>query len=87
MRFLGEHQKQHADKPFFMYVTFTAAHWPMHALPEDIAKYDGKYDGGYGPTNEKLARYLGRLFPEESAAPITGVGSPATSSPANATPA
>ena len=39
----------HADKPFFLYVAYTAAHWPMHALPEDIAKYKGKYDAGYEP--------------------------------------
>lgn len=36
-----------ADKPFFMYVAYTAAHWPMHALPEDIAKYKGHYDEGW----------------------------------------
>ena len=30
-----------------MYVAYTAAHWPMHALEHDIAKYEGKYDGGY----------------------------------------
>jgi eukaryotic-like serine/threonine-protein kinase len=45
---------------------------------QDLEHY--MYDGGYGPTNEKLARYLGRLFPEESIAPITGVGSPANAS-------
>ena len=25
--------------PFFMYVSFNAPHWPLHAKPEDIAKY------------------------------------------------
>ena len=30
-----------------MYVSFTAAHWPMHALDKDIKKYEGKYDAGY----------------------------------------
>lgn len=35
------------DRPFFGYVAFTAAHWPLHALPEDIAKYEGKYDEGW----------------------------------------
>ena len=44
MRFIGEHAERHAGKPFFLYVAYTAAHWPMHALPEDIAKYKGKYD-------------------------------------------
>ncbi len=34
-------------KPMFMYVAFTAAHWPLHARPETIAKYDGVYDNGY----------------------------------------
>ena len=47
VRFIADHQQQHADQPLFLYVAFTAAHWPMHALPEDIAKYDGKYDAGY----------------------------------------
>ncbi len=40
-RFIRDHDAQHHDQPLFMYVAFTAAHWPMHALPEDIAKYKG----------------------------------------------
>ena len=31
--------REHAAQPFFLYVAYTAAHWPMHALAEDIAKY------------------------------------------------
>lgn len=46
-RFVNDHKSSHAEKPFFLYVAFTAAHWPMHALPEDIAKYKGKYAAGY----------------------------------------
>ncbi|HVJ87355.1 MAG TPA: arylsulfatase [Caulifigura sp.] len=52
VRYIGEHATGHADKPFFMYVAYTAAHWPMHALPEDIRKYDGTYDVGYSPFRE-----------------------------------
>ncbi|MEW4452395.1 arylsulfatase [Bremerella sp. JC817] len=48
VQFLKQHEESSAEQPFFMYVAFTAAHWPMHALPEDIAKYDGVYDKGYG---------------------------------------
>jgi arylsulfatase A-like enzyme len=33
--------------PFFLYVAYDAPHWPLHARPEDIAKYKGKYDGGW----------------------------------------
>ena len=46
-RYILEHHYQDDDKPFFLYVSFTAAHWPMHALPHDIEKYKGKYDAGY----------------------------------------
>lgn len=37
VKFVNEHGK--GDDPFFMYVSYTAAHWPMHALEKDIAKY------------------------------------------------
>jgi arylsulfatase len=46
-RYIKEHGKDHGDKPFFLYVAFTAAHWPMHAPEKDIARYKGKYEGGY----------------------------------------
>lgn len=51
VRYINEHcaSAETKDKPFFCYVTHTAAHWPMHALPHDIAKYKGQYDAGYGP--------------------------------------
>jgi arylsulfatase A-like enzyme len=68
VRFVSEHEKEHSHKPFFLYVAYTAAHWPMHALPEDIAKYDGKYDGkydaGYEPVRQarfKKAASLGLI--------------------------
>lgn len=54
-RFVRDHDAQTGKQPFFMYVAFTAAHWPMHALPEDIAKYEGTYDGGYQAIRD--ARY------------------------------
>ncbi|MDR0712814.1 MAG: arylsulfatase [Bacteroidales bacterium] len=34
-------------RPFFLYLSYTAPHWPLHALPEDVAKYKGKYDIGW----------------------------------------
>jgi arylsulfatase A-like enzyme len=44
VKFIDEHR---SENPFFMYVAYTAAHWPMHALPKDIKKYEGKYDVGW----------------------------------------
>ncbi|MEL6107847.1 MAG: arylsulfatase [Planctomycetota bacterium] len=55
VRFINEHHYQTGDQPFFMYVAFTAAHWPMHALDHDIAKYAGRYDAGYDAIRK--ARY------------------------------
>ena len=52
IKFIAANQ---AAKPFFMYLTYTAAHWPMHARARDIAKYKGKYDQGYEPIRK--ARY------------------------------
>ncbi len=35
------------QQPFFLYLAYTAPHWPLHAWPEDIAKYRGKYLMGW----------------------------------------
>ena len=42
---LDEYQNE--DKPFFLYLAYTAPHDPLMAWPEDIARYKGKYDSGY----------------------------------------
>ncbi len=57
-RYINEHK---GDNPFFIYVAYTAAHWPMHALPKDIEKYRGKYDGGYKPIREARFERMKKL--------------------------
>ena len=67
IRFLEEHQRDHSDQPFLLYVAYTAAHWPMHAMPEDIARYRGRYDVGYEAirrTRIDRGRELGWISPE-----------------------
>ena len=39
-------------EPYFMYAAFTAPHWPLHAQPEDIAKYRERYKGGWDRVRE-----------------------------------
>ena len=46
-KFIREHARDHARSPFFLYVPYTAPHWPMHARERDIAKQKGRYDAGY----------------------------------------
>ena len=44
---LKDHQQNHADKPFFHYLAFTAPHFPLQALPQDIEKYRQRYLKGW----------------------------------------
>ncbi len=60
------------NKPLFLYVAYTAAHWPLHALPEDIAKYKGRYAMGWDKLRrQRLARMkqLGVIGSEVSLSP------------------
>ncbi|MDC0935395.1 arylsulfatase [Pirellulales bacterium] len=36
-----------AEKPFFLHLCYTAPHYPIHAKPEDIARYTGKFRDGW----------------------------------------
>jgi len=44
---LNEHKSQHSNQPFFLYLAFIAPHFPLHALPEDIAIYKDRYVAGW----------------------------------------
>ena len=35
------------DRPFFLHVCYTAPHWPLHAPPEEITRYRGRYRRGW----------------------------------------
>lgn len=59
--YIQDHEENHGTRPFFGYVAYTAAHWPMHAHPEDIAKYEGKYDDGYTPARQARVKRLKEL--------------------------
>ncbi len=48
--FLQEHLNQQPNNPFFLYLSYTAPHWPLHAYESDIDKYDGVYSDGFPAT-------------------------------------
>lgn len=57
VRFLDEFSQR--PDPFFLYTAITAPHWPLHARPEDIRKYAGRYDAGWDALrHERHARQL-----------------------------
>jgi len=57
--FIRDHARDHRDKPFFLYVAYTAPHWPMHAKPQDMANYKGRYAKGWDALRrERHARQI-----------------------------
>lgn len=58
---LSEHENQHADEPFFHYLAFAAPHFPLHALPEDIAVYEDAYTEGWDVIRAKRWRRMQQM--------------------------
>jgi arylsulfatase len=74
--YLKEHGKR--PEPFFLYLAYTAPHWPLHALPEDIARYKDKYRDGWDELRRRrhdrliklgLVDARWRLAPRDAEAP------------------
>lgn len=55
---LKEHAEKYAQQPFFQYLAFTSPHFPLHALPEDIAKYRDRYKEGWDAIREQRRKRL-----------------------------
>jgi arylsulfatase len=50
-----------ADQPLFLNLTYTAAHWPLHAPQKDVAKYRGKYALGWDALRERRLKRMKSL--------------------------
>ena len=44
VKFIKEHK---TPNPFFFYIAYTSAHWPLHAPEKEVQKYKGVYDKGW----------------------------------------
>ncbi|SED52237.1 arylsulfatase [Ruania alba] len=60
-QFVAEHARDRADDPLFLYLPFTAPHWPLHAREEDVERYCGRFDTGW---DELRAQRRQRLIAE-----------------------
>ena len=49
------------DKPFLLYLPYTAPHYPLHAWPEDIAKYRGKYKIGWDKIRQQRFKRMNKM--------------------------
>lgn len=60
-QFIRDHHEQEPDKPFFLYTAYTAPHWPLHAKPEDIEKYNGRFSAGWDALREQRLERMENL--------------------------
>ncbi len=81
MQYLEDHQSHHTQKPFFLYMAYNAPHWPLHALPEDIARYKGRYLKGWDVLREQRYRRMIEMGIIDSKWPLSPRG-PAIDTPA-----
>lgn len=58
VKFINENP---TDKPFFFYIAYTAAHWPLQAPETEIQKYKGVYDKGWDETRKNRFKKLQKL--------------------------
>jgi arylsulfatase A-like enzyme len=64
-------------RPFFLHLSYTAPHYPLHAFPEDIAKYRGMYRDGWFALREIRYRRLAQLGLFERLPELSGTDSKA----------
>lgn len=56
---LREHEKEHSEQPFFLYLCFIAPHFPLQAPAADIARYRDRYRVGWNViAAERYARLV-----------------------------
>lgn len=59
--FIDEHSSSTPDKPFFLYTAYTAPHWPLHARPQDIEKYKGRFSEGWDRLREQRLKRMSNM--------------------------
>jgi len=69
VNYLKNHAANHAGEPFFLYIAFIAPHFPLHALPEDIAHYRDRYLEGWDAVRERRWQRLCKMGIANNALP------------------
>jgi len=58
VRWIDAHARERCPDPFFLYLAYTAPHWPLHAREVDVAAYDRTYDAGWDVLREQRLHRL-----------------------------
>ncbi len=73
-----------AGEPYFLHLAYQAPHWPLHAKPEDHARYKGRYAGGWEEMRaqrHKRMIELGVIPPDTRLSAVDPDAKPWTGSP------
>ena len=76
---IRDQRQANTGRPFFSYLALGAAHAPLHAPKEFIAKYKGKFDQGWDKVREETLERQKRLgiVPKNALLPPANPGIPA----------
>jgi arylsulfatase A-like enzyme len=61
VEFLTDHQQNHSQDPFFLFLAFHAPHFPLQAPQQDIDLYRGRFDDGWDAMREHRIKRLHEL--------------------------
>lgn len=59
--FINQAHHDTSGKPWFLYLAFNAPHFPLHAWPEDIAKYEDYYLRGWDVVRAERLKRMKKL--------------------------
>ena len=69
--YIREHAESATDAPFFLYTAYTSPHWPLHAHPEDIERYRGRFAAGWDRLREERLQRMRAMGIVDASWPIT----------------
>jgi arylsulfatase len=72
IQYMNDQKTNQPNKPFFLYMAYTAPHFPMHALEEDVAKYLKLYEQGWDVTRAKRYQKMSKLGLTDNRYQLTG---------------
>ncbi|MEI7533164.1 MAG: arylsulfatase [Verrucomicrobiae bacterium] len=61
IKYLKEHAAKYPHQPFFEYLAFHSPHFPIQAMPEDIAIYKDRYKSGWDAIREERLERMKKL--------------------------
>ena len=69
--YIRQHAQDETDAPFFLYTAYTAPHWPLHAHPEDIERYRGRFAAGWDRLRQERLQRMRAMGIVDASWPIT----------------